>query len=133
MDRYPRAARSARIKCVSCNAPVVETVDGGYACVGCGGSPISSTGSTDTDGPVEERAAATGGRDDADATVTREGVADGRVASDGAGVEGVTGDDVGDEGVAGDGTGGEDSTGDGAGDEGVTGDDVGDGGVADDD
>lgn len=56
MARYPRAARSARIKCISCNAPVVETIDGGYACVGCGGSPISSTDSADAGGSTGQRA-----------------------------------------------------------------------------
>ncbi len=41
MTRYPRPARNARIKCIACNAPVVETVGGGYACVSCGASPIA--------------------------------------------------------------------------------------------
>jgi hypothetical protein len=41
MARYPRPARNARIKCVSCNAPVVSTVDGGYHCVDCGASPVA--------------------------------------------------------------------------------------------
>lgn len=40
MSRYPRSSRSASIKCIDCNAPVVETVDGTFACVGCGDSPI---------------------------------------------------------------------------------------------
>lgn len=44
MSRYPRAARSARIKCIPCNAPVVETVDGRYVCVDCGTRPISPNG-----------------------------------------------------------------------------------------
>ncbi|USZ69590.1 hypothetical protein NGM10_07625 [Halorussus salilacus] len=30
------------MKCIECNAPVVETVEGSYACVSCGSSPISS-------------------------------------------------------------------------------------------
>jgi hypothetical protein len=42
MTRYPRSARSARIKCIPCNAPVVETVGGGYVCVCCGVSPVAS-------------------------------------------------------------------------------------------
>lgn len=40
MGRYPRSARRARLKCIDCNAPVVETVDGEYVCVDCGESPI---------------------------------------------------------------------------------------------
>ncbi|MCH7661467.1 MAG: hypothetical protein IH933_13095 [Euryarchaeota archaeon] len=40
MDRYPREARSARIKCIACNAPVVRTVEGAYVCVDCGESPV---------------------------------------------------------------------------------------------
>lgn len=47
MSRYPRAARNARLKCIGCNAPVVETVDGGYVCVDCGQSPISPHGTDD--------------------------------------------------------------------------------------
>ncbi len=42
MGRYPRAARDARLKCIECNAPVVETVEGDYACVDCGAAPIRS-------------------------------------------------------------------------------------------
>ena len=42
MARYPRPVRDARIKCIACNAPVVETVDDGYHCVDCGGSPVTS-------------------------------------------------------------------------------------------
>ena len=56
MARYPRAARSARIKCISCNAPVVETIDGGYACVGCGDSPISATDPDDAERSASQRA-----------------------------------------------------------------------------
>lgn len=41
MGRYPRAVRDARLKCIECNAPVVETVDGSYACVDCGSEPLS--------------------------------------------------------------------------------------------
>jgi uncharacterized Zn finger protein (UPF0148 family) len=40
MGRYPRAARSAAIKCIACNAPVTETVDGEYVCVSCGDTPV---------------------------------------------------------------------------------------------
>jgi len=40
MGRYPRPARNARIKCVDCNAPVVETNDGDYVCIECGDSPL---------------------------------------------------------------------------------------------
>ena len=40
MSRYPRNARSAAIKCISCNAPVTETIDNEYICVECGESPI---------------------------------------------------------------------------------------------
>lgn len=42
MSRYPRAARDAKIKCLQCNAPVTETVDGGYACVDCGRNPLGN-------------------------------------------------------------------------------------------
>lgn len=42
MGRYPQPVRDARIKCIACNAPVVETVDEGYHCVDCGGSPVTS-------------------------------------------------------------------------------------------
>jgi len=41
MGRYPRNARSARLKCIDCNAPVVETTDDRFVCVDCGSSPIS--------------------------------------------------------------------------------------------
>lgn len=40
MGRYPRTARNAQLKCIACNAPVVETVGGEYACVSCGDAPI---------------------------------------------------------------------------------------------
>lgn len=36
MSRYPRAVRDARIKCLHCNAPVTETIDGRWVCVDCG-------------------------------------------------------------------------------------------------
>lgn len=41
MGRYPRAARNARVKCVGCNAPAVETNDGHLVCVECGSRPVS--------------------------------------------------------------------------------------------
>lgn len=44
MSRYPKEARGAAVKCISCNAPVVPTVDGGYVCVDCGESPIATDG-----------------------------------------------------------------------------------------
>ncbi|WP_167599449.1 hypothetical protein [Halorussus marinus] len=40
MGRYPRQVRDARLKCIECNAPVVETVEGNYACVDCGAEPV---------------------------------------------------------------------------------------------
>jgi hypothetical protein len=40
VTRYPRAARLSRLKCISCNAPVVETIDDEYVCVECGTVPI---------------------------------------------------------------------------------------------
>lgn len=43
MRRYPKSARSARLKCIDCNAPVVETVDDAFVCVECGEAPIEST------------------------------------------------------------------------------------------
>ncbi len=36
MSRYPRGVRSARVKCISCNAPAAETTDNTYVCVECG-------------------------------------------------------------------------------------------------
>lgn len=42
MGRYPRQVRDARLKCIECNAPVVETVEGSYACVDCGAEPVST-------------------------------------------------------------------------------------------
>ena len=56
MSRYPRAARNARVKCIECNAPVVETTDGGFVCVDCGDSPIQRR---DGDGGIETDADAT--------------------------------------------------------------------------
>jgi predicted RNA-binding Zn-ribbon protein involved in translation (DUF1610 family) len=40
MSRYPRGVRAATLKCIACNAPVVETVDSEYKCVECGEAPI---------------------------------------------------------------------------------------------
>jgi len=40
MSRYPRAARNARIKCIACNAPVTETVEGEYVRVECGETAV---------------------------------------------------------------------------------------------
>lgn len=40
MGRYPKPVRAATLKCIACNAPIVETVDDGYVCVECGESPI---------------------------------------------------------------------------------------------
>jgi predicted RNA-binding Zn-ribbon protein involved in translation (DUF1610 family) len=40
MSRYPRNVRNARLKCVSCNAPVVKTTDEQFVCVDCGTSPV---------------------------------------------------------------------------------------------
>ena len=40
MARYPRTARDAALKCLPCNAPVTQTVDGRYVCVKCGESPL---------------------------------------------------------------------------------------------
>lgn len=44
MGRYPRAARNAKMKCVDCNAPVVETAGDEYVCIDCGESPIAVRG-----------------------------------------------------------------------------------------
>lgn len=55
MGRYPRQVRDARLKCIDCNAPVVETVDGSYACVDCGSEPLSSRSESPasaTEGPA---------------------------------------------------------------------------------
>jgi len=50
MSRYPRSVRSAHLKCIPCNAPVVETIDGGFYCVDCGGSPIRPVRGDSADG-----------------------------------------------------------------------------------
>ncbi|WP_128477032.1 hypothetical protein [Halorussus pelagicus] len=58
MGRYPRTARDARLKCIECNAPVVETVEGSYACVGCGAEPISTRSDAPTSGSEGARSPA---------------------------------------------------------------------------
>jgi len=58
MGRYPRAVRDARLKCIECNAPVVETVEGSYACVDCGVAPISARSSTAASAPEDARSPA---------------------------------------------------------------------------
>ncbi|MBP1987794.1 hypothetical protein J2753_002304 [Halolamina salifodinae] len=40
MSRYPRSVRSSRVKCIPCNAPAAETIDGAYVCVECGTAVI---------------------------------------------------------------------------------------------
>ncbi|WP_435101833.1 hypothetical protein [Halarchaeum sp. P4] len=52
MSRSPRAARSASVKCIGCNAPTTQTVEGDYVCVSCGEtriprSPSSNAASLD--------------------------------------------------------------------------------------
>lgn len=44
--RYPRPVRDARVKCILCNAPVAETVDGRYVCVECGNTAIGPRGTS---------------------------------------------------------------------------------------
>lgn len=44
MGRYPRAARGAAVKCISCNAPAVRTVGGSYVCVDCGRAVVRGAG-----------------------------------------------------------------------------------------
>ena len=46
MSRFPRPARNARIKCLPCNAPATETVDGKYVCVSCGTQVIRTKAKT---------------------------------------------------------------------------------------
>ncbi len=52
MGRYPRTVRDAQIKCITCNAPVVQTVENAFVCVGCGESPVNErvTSQRDFDG-----------------------------------------------------------------------------------
>lgn len=40
MERYPKNAHGAAVKCIACNAPTTVTVEGRYVCVECGGSPV---------------------------------------------------------------------------------------------
>jgi predicted RNA-binding Zn-ribbon protein involved in translation (DUF1610 family) len=42
MSRYPRSVRFSRVKCISCNAPAAETVDGTYVCVECGNAIVEA-------------------------------------------------------------------------------------------
>lgn len=42
MSRYPRSVRSSRVKCIPCNAPAAETVEGDYVCVECGEAVIDA-------------------------------------------------------------------------------------------
>jgi len=55
MSRYPRSVRSARVKCISCNAPAVDTIDNGYVCVECGDSPANTYHANDRATTVEPR------------------------------------------------------------------------------
>jgi len=49
MSRYPRRARSARVKCIKCNAPATETIDDGFVCVECGTEVLSGYSSSETE------------------------------------------------------------------------------------
>lgn len=49
MTRYPREARGASIKCISCNAPVTQTVEGKYVCVKCGDEPVKTRSEATTE------------------------------------------------------------------------------------
>lgn len=49
MGRYPRSVRSARVKCIDCNAPAAETIDENYICVECGAQVLGRRES-DTNG-----------------------------------------------------------------------------------
>jgi predicted RNA-binding Zn-ribbon protein involved in translation (DUF1610 family) len=40
MAGYPKGVRDAKMKCLSCNAPVVETISDHFVCVECGQAPI---------------------------------------------------------------------------------------------
>ncbi|SEG67844.1 hypothetical protein [Halobellus limi] len=42
MARYPRTVRSARVKCIDCNAPAAETIEETYVCVECGSAVVSA-------------------------------------------------------------------------------------------
>lgn len=54
MTRYPRAARDAQLKCISCNAPVTTTVDRRYVCVECGDEVLRARRSEADGGAVIE-------------------------------------------------------------------------------
>lgn len=41
-DRFPRAARAATVKCISCNAPSTRIASGEYVCVECGKSVLGA-------------------------------------------------------------------------------------------
>jgi len=41
---YPRSVRQARVKCIECNAPAAEKIDGDYVCVSCGTEVVASNG-----------------------------------------------------------------------------------------
>ncbi|PSP56731.1 hypothetical protein BRC82_01240 [Halobacteriales archaeon QS_1_67_19] len=58
MGRYPREVRDARMKCIECNAPVVETLEGTYACVNCGSEPVQSRTDASAATPNDPTAAA---------------------------------------------------------------------------
>lgn len=49
MGRYPRAVRSARVKCIACNAPAAETIEDRYVCVECGSAVVKPRDASDDD------------------------------------------------------------------------------------
>lgn len=53
MSRYPRRVRAAAIKCIPCNAPVVQTTEDEYVCVKCGISPVRARVDAEADGSNE--------------------------------------------------------------------------------
>lgn len=57
MARYPRTARDAALKCISCNAPVTRTVDDRYICVNCGDSPLTAKPTADDTAPATDESA----------------------------------------------------------------------------
>ncbi|WP_336339229.1 hypothetical protein [Haloarcula brevis] len=42
MGDYAKQSRASKLKCITCNSPVVVTVDEEYICVDCGDTPIES-------------------------------------------------------------------------------------------
>lgn len=42
MGRYPRSVRSARVKCINCNAPAAETIEEEFVCAECGEAVIGT-------------------------------------------------------------------------------------------